>query len=135
MRKFIAVLRGAEEVPPVRTRAFGITHLLVSRDKKRLFYVLKVRNIRRFTQAHIHLGPRGVNGPIVAFLFGFTTPGISVNKGVVSGTITADDLVGPLKGKTIADLVREMRRGNTYVNVHTEQNPDGEIRGQIRKLR
>jgi hypothetical protein len=35
------------------------------------------------------------------------------------------------KGKTIADLVQEIKNGDAYVNVHTVQHPAGEIRGQI----
>ncbi len=47
--------------------------------------------------------------------------------------ITANKLEGPLKGKQISDLVKIMEDGNAYTNVHTEQNPKGEIRGQISK--
>ena len=43
----------------------------------------------------------------------------------------ADDLVGPLEGMSISDLIRKMRAGETYVDVHTISNPGGEIRGQI----
>lgn len=134
-RRFFASLRGSEEVPPVRTLAFGTTVFRLSNDGRRLQYRLTVNRIRRLTEAHIHIGARGVNGPIVAFLFGFTTPGISVNRGVVTGTITRNDLVGPLAGRSLSELIQRMVAGNTYVNVHTEQNPDGEIRGQIRRVR
>lgn len=51
---------------------------------------------------------------------------------LVEGTATADDLVGPLAGSTLDDLIEEINNGNTYVNVHTVQNRPGEIRGQIR---
>jgi CHRD domain len=47
------------------------------------------------------------------------------------GTLTAADLVGPLQGKSISDLVDQIKAGNAYVNVHTEKYPAGEIRGQI----
>jgi CHRD domain len=50
---------------------------------------------------------------------------------IAQGTITAGKLVGPLKGKTIDDLVEQIRAGKTYVNVHTKEHPDGEIRGTI----
>jgi hypothetical protein len=50
---------------------------------------------------------------------------------LAEGTITAADLVGPLAGMSIDDLLAEMRAGNAYVNVHSEANPGGEIRGQI----
>jgi hypothetical protein len=56
--------------------------------------------------------------------------------------ITEEDLVGPLAGFSLSDLVDEMQNGNTYVNVHTSDFsgrdntgpgdfPAGEIRGQI----
>ncbi|TFE30089.1 CHRD domain-containing protein [Cohnella luojiensis] len=132
MADFIAILRGRFEVPPVATDATGTTLFRLSGDGRRLHFSLKVNNIRNATQAHIHLGFPGQNGPIVAFLFG---AGRSGNTGgsdfLVEGTLTREDLIGPLEWGTIADLVREILRGNTYVNVHTVQNPDGEIRGQI----
>jgi hypothetical protein len=40
-------------------------------------------------------------------------------------------LEGPMQGKTISDLATAMKNGSTYANIHTEQNPNGEIRGQI----
>ena len=46
------------------------------------------------------------------------------------GTITADKLEGPMAGKQISDLASTGANGMLYVNVHTEQNPNGEIRGQ-----
>lgn len=120
-------------MPPVRTIATGDTFFRLSQDGSRLFFRLVVRNIRQVTQAHIHLGRIGQNGPIVAFLFGQSRFGISVRRGVVSGVLTRNSLVGPLEGKPLSNLIKEIRRGNTYVNVHTIQNPDGEVRGQIRK--
>jgi len=51
---------------------------------------------------------------------------------LAKGTITAEDLVGPLAGMSLNDLRMAMMQGLTYVNVHTSQYPPGEIRGQIR---
>jgi hypothetical protein len=50
---------------------------------------------------------------------------------LAKGTITDKNLVGPLAGKTIADLVKLIKDGGAYVNVHTPAHPGGEIRGQI----
>lgn len=129
---FFARLKGSEEVPPVRTDAFGTAKFKVSKDERKMGYRLTVNDLSNFTEAHIHLGRRGVNGPVVVFLFGLIDPDISVNKGVVEGIITARDLVGPLEGKPLSVLIDLMSDGDTYVNVHTAQNPDGEIRGQIK---
>jgi hypothetical protein len=52
--------------------------------------------------------------------------GVSIN-----GSIAANNLEGPMQGKTVAELIDAIKNNTTYVNVHTEQNPDGEIRGQL----
>lgn len=135
MRLFRAFLSGRNEVPPVRTTARGNAVFQLSQNGSQLRYKLILRNVSRVTQAHIHLGRPGANGPVVATLFGPSKFGISVRLGVVRGVLTSRDLVGPLEGRTIRDLVREMRNGNAYVNVHTIQNPNGEIRGQIFRKR
>ncbi|WP_148933188.1 CHRD domain-containing protein [Paenibacillus methanolicus] len=131
IRTFKAFLKGRNEVPPVRTIAAGDAIFQLSRSRNKLFFRVAIRDINRVTQAHIHLGRRGENGPVVAFLFGPSKFGISVTRGIIRGTLTRSDLVGPLSGKTIHDLVDEFKSGNAYVNIHTVQNPDGEIRGQI----
>ena len=132
MSVYKALLLGRNEVPPVATPAVGTAVFLHDEAAGRLRFRLEVQNIRRMTQAHIHLGRPGQNGPVVAFLFGRSAFGISTGRGVVRGTLTARNLVGPLQGRTIRDLVREIRNGNAYVNVHTTQHPNGEIRGHIR---
>ncbi|OUS77049.1 CHRD domain-containing protein [Paenibacillus sp. MY03] len=137
---FRARLRGRNEVPPVITNASGsaVFREIFGRtgvDRRRvraLQFRLTLNNIRRVTQAHIHLGRPGQNGPVVAFLFGPNRQGVSFRRGVIRGTLRSNDLVGPLRGQSIRALVREIERGNAYVNVHTVRNPDGEIRGQIR---
>jgi hypothetical protein len=85
--------------------------------------------------AHIHLGPVGETGPVVVWLYPDGPPPQEIPgrfDGVLAeGTITSENLVGPLAGATLADLIDEIQAGNAYVNVHTVQNPPGEIRGQI----
>lgn len=130
---FFARLTGREEVPPVNTDAFGSANFVFNDDFTRLRFRLVVNDLEKFTAAHIHLGMRGQNGPVVTFLFGPVTRGISVNTGVVTGIITKADLVGPLQGMSLLELARQMKAGNTYVNAHTERYPNGEIRGQIRQ--
>jgi hypothetical protein len=128
---FVAVLSGGEEVPAVEMKSRGVASFQLSPDGTELSYRLIVANINEVSAAHIHLAPSGVNGPVVAFLF--NGPIVESANGVLAqGTITADDLTGPLAGQSLADLVAEIQSGNTYVNVHTSANPGGEIRGQIR---
>lgn len=117
----------------MRTIARGRAAFQLNSNCTQLRFRLVVNNISQVTQAHIHLGQRGQNGPVVAFLFGPSKFGISVRRGVVRGVLTSSDLVGPLQGRALRALIREINSGNTYVNVHTVQHPDGEIRGQIIK--
>ncbi|WP_455363937.1 CHRD domain-containing protein [Natronococcus wangiae] len=46
-------------------------------------------------------------------------------------SITEDGLVGPFEGSTLEELLEQLRGEAAYVNVHTEQQSGGEIRGQI----
>lgn len=50
---------------------------------------------------------------------------------MVRGSLGASDLLGPLKGKTISDLLGLIKAGQVYVNVGTTKHPNGEIRGQL----
>lgn len=138
MEKFIARLRGGNEVPPVMTDAFGMAKFVANRQRTFIKFHLEVNDIKNFVQAHIHFGARGENGPVLVFLFGADLMtleeqhGISTRRGVVTGMIRDEDIVdNPVGVDSIRDLLNLMRRKLTYVNVHTEQNPDGEIRGQI----
>ena len=143
-RNFVAHLSGDEEVPSVATLAQGQAIFHLSKDGNELEYRLIVANIENVVASHIHVGATGVNGPVVAFLFGSVPPGGGRSDGVIAtGTITAANLVGPLAGHPLSDLIAAMRAGNTYVNVHTNDGvaptntgpgdfPAGEIRGQIR---
>jgi hypothetical protein len=129
---FHAILEGDEEVPPVDSDAKGAAIFRTSNDGTELNYTLIVANIEDVTAAHIHLAPRGENGDIVAFLFDPEEPTEGRTNGVLAeGTITSEDLVGPLAEATLSELIDEMEAGNTYVNVHTVEHPSGEIRGQI----
>lgn len=135
-QNFTAHLTGAEEVPAVATQATGQAVFQLSSDGSALHYRLIVANIQDVTQAHIHLAPAGTNGGVVAFLYPPGPPAQLIpgrSSGVLqTGTITAANLIGPLAGMTLADLLDAIRAGDTYVNVHTSANPGGEVRGQIR---
>lgn len=136
-RNFRAHLSGDNEVPPVDTNAQGQAVFQLSRDGMEVSYKLIVANIENVLMAHIHIGGPDENGPVAVWLYPEDGPPPQKIPGRFDGvlaesTITADDLVGPLTGESLDDLVEIMRKGETYVNVHTEQHPPGEIRGQIR---
>jgi hypothetical protein len=126
--KFNAKLSGQEEVPSVQTTASGMAWFKPMQDK--VWFKLNVTDMQGVTQAHIHTGKQGENGPPVVTLYKSDTPQ-PINGKLAYGNITANLLEGPMKGKQISDLATAMSNGSTYVNVHTEKYPNGEIRGQI----
>ena len=81
--------------------------------------------------SQIHIGEFGQNGEIIVSLLKSLSPVDVPNGTLVEGQVTPSNLVGPLKGKTINELIQLFNNTKTYVNVHTEQYPNGEIRGQI----
>jgi len=142
-QNFVAHLSASGEVPSNESLAQGQAIFHLSADGTQLDYKLIAANTDNVVFAHIHLAPAGVNGPVVAFLFGPAAAGGGRFSGLLAeGTITEDDLIGPLAGQELTDLVDAMLAGNTYVNVHTNDGvapvgtgpgdlPAGEIRGQI----
>jgi hypothetical protein len=130
-QEFGATLSGGAEVPPVQTSASGFAEVEVVDNGNRVEYEVEVSNIDRVTQAHIHQGTSSEAGPVVATLFNASTPTGPTSGGLVEGSITSANLEGPLQGKQLSDLIALMQNGQAYVNVHTEQNPDGEIRGTL----
>jgi CHRD domain len=134
--KFEATLSGKQQSPPIDTPAHGTATFALSKSGESFTYRLWVADIDGVSMAHIHIGPEGQEGPVAAWLYPSKPPAV-VKEGkftgvLARGTITAAQLIGPLKGKTIADLVDDIKAGNAYVNVHTTAHPAGEIRGQIK---
>jgi hypothetical protein len=155
--RFVANLTAA---PGVTTQATGQAIFQLSADGQSLSYTLTVSNITNVFMAHIHLSP-SMNiivwlypspnnasngeaacvavlskGPISACP-GFKSGSFSGT--LAQGTITSADLSGNstcagctgLSSANMSALVAAMRGGQTFVNVHTEQNPGGEIQGTI----
>ena len=128
-QSFSAELSGGEEVPPVDTNATGIANF--QDNVQTVNYQLSVSDLVNVTQAHIHRGEEGENGKIVVTLYNTTMPTGPMSGLLSQGNITAANLVGPLAGQQLTDLISIMDNGTAYVNVHTEEFKLGEIRGQI----
>jgi hypothetical protein len=107
-------LSGSEEVPPVTTSAQGQGSFTVSEDKS-VSGSITVMGLTP-TAAHIHTGAAGQNGPVAIGL---------QKSGDVSWSV-------PPGAKFTDTQYDAFRSGNTYVNVHTNANKGGEIRGQLR---
>jgi CHRD domain len=140
-KRFDARLTGFQEVPAVSTGARGT--FTARLDGEVLSYTLSYSGLEGGNAlfAHIHLGQRGVNGGVSAFLCGGAPPASDkpacpATEGTVTGTIDPADVIGPtaqgIAPGEFDELIRAMRAGVTYANVHTPMWPGGEIRGQIR---
>ena len=132
---FRAHLTGDQEVPSNGSIAQGQAIFQLSKDGKELSYKLIVANIDNVRMAHIHIGAAGSNGMVAAWLYPPSSPPVLIpgtTNGILKeGVITSANLVGPLLGKPLSDLVNALSGGNAYVNVHTSAFMAGEIRGQI----
>lgn len=125
--EYTASLSGDNQPTPVSTSASGTFDATVDLATATVTFTLSVPSIENATQAHIHAGVAGEAGPVVVALFAADG---SANTIDVSTTFGAADLVGPYAGDPVG-FVGAMNDGSLYVNVHTEANPAGELRGQI----
>ena len=144
-------LTGLQEVPVVSTAGTGRFDAVIDDARREIRYVFSYENIQgTVTQAHIHVGRVATNGGISVWLCGNATapgvtpaitppagtPGCDSPSDSFEGTIEPSNVVGPtaqaISPGEFEELVRMIRAGAAYVNVHSSVVPGGEIRGQIR---
>ena len=107
------ILSGNQEVPPVTTTATGSGTIKVLNDRS-VSGSVTTSGVAG-TAAHIHMGAKGTNGPVI----------VPLNK-------TGDNIWSVPASIRLNDTQYEaFGLGNLYVNVHSAANPGGEIRGQI----
>src|SRR4026209_1174591 len=127
-----AQLSGQDEVPADETSATGEAEFTLPANGT-IKYRVNVTGITNASAAHIHMGKAGENGDVIVDLLNTPT---SKDKDtaygmIFRGNISDSSLKGALQGKTLDDLAAAMDSGDTHVNVHTAEHPDGEIRGQL----
>ncbi len=144
-----ADLNGYEEVPSVSTLASGEFLARISRDEQSIEYVLRYRGLQGVvTQGHIHIAQLSVNGSIVIWLCQTDTnkdptglsgqcPAGKETEAIVTGKITSANILAgsmapqQLTAGDLAEVIRAIRAGAAYANIHTDLSPGGEIRGQL----
>ena len=105
-------LTGAEEVPPVSVPGSGSGSFTIG-DDGAVQGSVTTTGVQG-TMAHIHMGARGQNGPVIVPL-----------------TKNGDTYTAPAGAKLTEAQMQAFRAGNLYVNVHTDRNKGGEVRGQL----
>jgi len=141
-RRVEARLLGLCEVPTISTTAQGTFSAEIDDEGMLIVWTLTYQDLSApVEQAHIHLGERRTNGGIMAFLcsnLGNGPPDTQPcpeTTATINGTITPDHVVGPeeqgISAGELEELIRGIRLGAAYVNVHTTAFPAGEIRGQV----
>ncbi|RMD65120.1 CHRD domain-containing protein, partial [Candidatus Parcubacteria bacterium] len=116
----------SQEVPPVgaASEGTGTAAFSLNDSMTELQFDVTVTNLTgAITAAHFHMGAPGEAGPVVR-------------------TITSDFVGNTASGKwestdsepLTAELVKELLKGNLYLNIHTAANPPGEVRGQIGEM-
>jgi len=137
-KTFRARLDGGHETPAISTNASGEFHATLNAAGDELSYELTYSGLEGGNTlfAHVHLGQTGFAGGVMFFLCGGGgKPACPNGEGTVTGTVNAGNVVGP-SGQGISagefdEVIRAMRHGLSYANVHTVTFPSGEIRGQI----
>ena len=146
-------LLGGNENPPVISDGSGTFRAQLKSD--RIPFELRydvASEASDVTQAHLHIANPGNNGGIVVFLcsnLGNTPVGATVREcpdspGKVTGDITEGDVQPVSEGDPAVEiiaagdlegLIRLIQQSAVYANVHTDDHPGGEVRGQMEPRR
>jgi hypothetical protein len=126
-----AVLSGGSEAPAaVNTGAYGIATITIDRAAGEVSWVIDVFNYPTgLTASHIHVGSPGTAGPII---IDFAPTAIGVSGPFRLAGSTRSFIARPERGiRSMEEAMVAIAAGNAYVNVHSQANPGGEIRGQL----
>lgn len=129
--KFVTHLSGENEKHDVDSKATGQAIVEISDDESMIYYKLIVANIENVLQSHFHNNVAGENGPVVSFLFAGPKKEGRFGGVLSEGYITEADLIVRPNVQNFADLIEAIRNGAIYINVHTDQYGNGELRGQL----
>jgi hypothetical protein len=127
----VAVLSGGTEAPnPVNTGAHGKAVITLDPSTGEVTWEIDVFNYPSgLTASHIHVGSPGTAGPVIID-FAPTAIGVSGPFRLAGSTRTF--VARPERGiRSMEEAMLAIAAGNAYVNVHSQANPAGEIRGQL----
>jgi len=116
---FKVALSGAQQVPPIQSPGSGSADLSYDPSTRVVTWSVTYSGLSSpVTMAHFHSGDAGANGPVAVWLSkqGGGAPAQSPITG--QATLTPEQ-------------AEQFTAGKMYVNVHTQEHPQGEIRGQV----
>ena len=114
-----AILSGDNVVPSVSTEAQGSLVFVIVGESRDLLYSINIAGLTP-TASHFHGAESGSNGSVL------------IPFGLIDNHADSGFAFGEPSPKDITDsLITEILTGNVYVNIHTSDNPAGEIRGQL----
>ena len=147
-------LAGESEVPPLFSESYG-SALVVGNDSG-VKYQINVTSLDKVTGAFLYKGDSTENGQLLVTLLNSTEPSGVIDGKLVEGTIDSSSISAPLTNLTInvtlADpfpgnltnatsavappskldaLIDLMNENMTYINIHTSDFPEGELRGTL----
>ena len=131
--EMVAKLTGGDEAPnAVNSGAFGTAVVTVDEGSGDITYTVRVWNFPTgVIAAHFHVGAEKTPGPVI---INIEVPATASNDFTLTGTVNVADFVArPEQGiRSEADALQAIIGENTYINVHSQANPGGEIRGQVK---
>jgi hypothetical protein len=149
-KRISEILTGYEETPQaISTTGTGDFQARISNDESRIDWTLSYSDLEgAIQQSHIHFGAKGTSGGITVFLCTNLGNGPAGTQpcpappATISGTIVAADVSPNIPATSMAraqgintgeidELIKAIRAGATYVNIHTTTWGTGEIRSQI----
>lgn len=115
-------LSGANEVPPIATTTSGEAATTYVGPSQEVWYDITITagDPVSLTAAHIHSATVDANGGVIHPIWPFTQTQYVTDTLSWSGMVTLSD-----------DEAAALMNGNLYYNVHSTDNPAGEVRGQI----
>jgi CHRD domain len=129
--RMTALLTGGNETPPILTGAYATAQVTVEMSTQTVSWNIDVFNLPSgINNAHFHVGPVGIAGPTVVNI---SFPANASNEFNLSGSATAANLNvrGDQGIRSWDDFLQSLVGGQVYLNIHTNVNGGGEIRGQV----
>ncbi len=114
--RFIVPLTGFDEVPPVTTTATGKADFSYNVSTNALTYKIEASGITSATGIHLHVEDAGVNGPVAINI-------------PVPPSFPAKPATGVLNLTSLGEVT--LLTNGIYLNIHTPQYPNGELRGHV----